>query len=162
VEVFGCGETAEEGEAFGDYTYLPLDVHRVLGGVEAEDVNGAGGGSEQAGEHLDGGGFACAVGAEEAEELTRGYGEVDVLNGGEVAEAAGETGGGDGGDHVREAYLKGKGPFRENFRRKRLWVSANPLSEPILFTSTNSFTSAYSGGRRALLFIRGESEEALR
>ena len=75
-------------------------------GVEAEDLDAAGGGGEEAGEHLDGGGFTGAVGAEEAEELTGRDGEVDVLNGGEVAETAGEVGGGDGRDHVGEAYRR--------------------------------------------------------
>ena len=107
AEIFGCGETAEEGEAFGDDADLALDFDGVGDGVEAEDLDAAGGGGEQAGEHLDGGGFAGAVGAEEAEELAGRDGEVDVLNGGEVAETAGEACGGDGRDHVAEAYLRG-------------------------------------------------------
>ena len=84
-----------------------LDFDGVGDGVQAEDLDGAGGGGEQAGEHLDGGGFACAVGAEEAEELAGSDGEVDVLNGGEFAETAGEACGGNGGDHVWEGYLRG-------------------------------------------------------
>jgi hypothetical protein len=103
-EVFGCGETAEEGEAFGDDTDLALDFDGVGSGVEAENLDAAGGWRKQAGEHLDGGGFAGAVGAEEAEELAGGDGEVDILDGGEVAETAGEIGGGDRGDHVGEGY----------------------------------------------------------
>ena len=63
------------------------------GEVFAEDVDAAGGGGEQAGEHLDGGGFACAVGAEEAEELAGSDGEIDVADCGELAETAGEGGG---------------------------------------------------------------------
>ena len=39
VEVFGCGETAEEGEAFGDDADLPLDFDGVGEGVEAEDLD---------------------------------------------------------------------------------------------------------------------------
>ena len=100
AEVFGCGEAAEEGEAFGDYADLAFDLDGVGGGIEAENLDAAGGRGEEAGEHLDGGGFAGAVGAEEAEELTGGDAEVDVLNGGEVAEAAGQVGGGDGRGHV--------------------------------------------------------------
>ncbi len=99
-EVLGCGEAAEEGEAFGDDADLAFDFDGVGGGVEAENLDGAGGGREEAGEHLDGGGFAGAVGAEEAEELAGGDGEIDVLNGGEIAETTGEACGGDGGDHV--------------------------------------------------------------
>ena len=104
AEILGGGEAAEESEAFRDDADLALDFDGVSGGVEAEDLNAAGGGSEQAGEHLDGGGFACAVGAEEAEELAGGDGEIDVLNGGEFAETAGEIGGGDSGSHLGEAY----------------------------------------------------------
>ena len=79
AEVFGGGEAAEEGEAFGDDADLAFHFDGVCGDcVEAEDLDGAGGGREQAGEHLDGGGFTCAVGAEEAEELAGGDGEVDV------------------------------------------------------------------------------------
>ena len=74
-------------------------------GVEAEDLDAAGGGGEQPGEHLDCGGFAGAVGTEEAEELAGCDGEIDVLNSGEVSETAGEIGGGDSGIHVGEGYL---------------------------------------------------------
>jgi hypothetical protein len=117
AEVLGCGETAEEGEAFGDYADLPFDFDGVGEGVEAEDPDAAGGGGEKSGEHLDGSGFAGAVGAEEAKELAGRDGEVDVLNGGEVAEAAGEAGGGDGRDHVAEAYLRGIVAGGQSFER---------------------------------------------
>src|SRR4051812_21220267 len=79
AEVFGCGEAAEEGEAFGNDADLALDFDGIGDRVEAEDPDAAGGGSEEAGEHLDSSGFAGAVGAEEAEELTGRDGEVDVL-----------------------------------------------------------------------------------
>ena len=98
-EVFGRGETAEKRHALGDDTDLALERDGVLREVFAEDFDAAGGGGEQAGEHLDGGGFACAVGAEEAEELAGCDGEVDAVDGGEVAEAAGKGGGLDGGRH---------------------------------------------------------------
>ena len=92
-----AGEAAEERQAFGDDADLALDFEGMGGEVEAEDLDVAGGGREQAGEHFDGGGFAGAVGAEEAEELARGDGEGDVIDGGEGAEAAGEVADGDGG-----------------------------------------------------------------
>src|SRR6202012_2564240 len=106
VEVFGCGEPAEKGKAFGHYSDLAFDLDGIGSSVEAEDLDATGGRSEQTGEHLDGSGLARAVGAEEAEELARSHGEVDVLNGGEIAETAGEAGGDDGRDHVGEAYLR--------------------------------------------------------
>jgi hypothetical protein len=146
AKVFGGGEAAEEGEAFGDDADLAFDFDGVGDGVEAEDLDAAGGGGEEAGEHLDGGGLAGAVGAEEAEELTGGDGEVDVLDGGEVAEAAGEAGGDDGWDHVREGYLKGKRPFRESLGGKAMGCG-------------QFFASANRGGRGVRCYpLRGEPE----
>ncbi len=97
AEVFGCGEAAEEGEAFRDNADLTLEFERMGGEVEAEELDLAGGGSEQAGEHFDGGGLPCSVGSEEAEELTGSDAEADAVDGGELAEAAGEVVRGDGG-----------------------------------------------------------------
>ena len=99
TEILGGGEAAEEGEALGDDADLALDFKGVCGEVHAEHLNAAGGGCEQAGKHLDGGGLACAVGAEEPEELAGRDAEIDVLHGNEIAEAAGEPGGGDGSIH---------------------------------------------------------------
>ena len=65
--------------------------------IEAENFDAPGGGREQAGEHLDGGGFARAVGAEEAEELSGRDAQVDAVNGHKFAEAAAQALGGDGG-----------------------------------------------------------------
>jgi hypothetical protein len=86
-------------------------------------LNAAGGGGEESGEHFDGGGLACSVRAEEAEELAGRDGEIDVLNGREVAETAGEVGGGDGGNHLGERIsyvvaLEGKGRRVGEFRRE--------------------------------------------
>ena len=39
VEVLGCGEAAEEGEALGDDTNLSLDFDGMGSGVEAKDLN---------------------------------------------------------------------------------------------------------------------------
>ena len=50
----------------------------------------AGGRFEQAAEHLDGGGFARAVRAEQSVDFAVSHLEVDVLDGGEIAEALGE------------------------------------------------------------------------
>ena len=108
-EVFRCSKTAEEGQAFGDDADLALDVDWVRDGVEAKDLDGAGCRGEEASKHLDGGGFACSVWAKETKELAGSDREVDVLNRDEVAETTGEACGGDGGDHVWEAYRRGWG-----------------------------------------------------
>ena len=56
------------------------------GGVETVELHVAAGGRQQRGEHLDGGGFAGAVGAQEGEDLALGDIESDIVDGGEVAE----------------------------------------------------------------------------
>jgi hypothetical protein len=147
TEVFGCGEAAEEGEAFGDDTDLTLDLYGIGDGVKAKDLNGAGGGSEKAGKHLDGGGFAGSVRTEEAEELAGGDGEVDVLNGGKVAETAGEACRGDGGDHVREAYLRGEDGLERNLRDlgKDAWLKPfvnDPISSLRRYSRKKAFCFA--------------------
>ena len=117
AEIFAGGEAAEERHAFGHDADLAFEFGGVFGEVGAEDADRSGGGREQAGEHLDGGGFAGAVGAEEAEELPGLHGEVHVVDGGEVAKAAGELGGLDGGGHSLRNILGGK-------RRARRLISA--------------------------------------
>jgi hypothetical protein len=97
AEVLRRGEAAEECEAFGDYADLALDVEGVRGEVQAEEFDVAGGGSQETSEHFDGGGFACAVGSEEAEKLACGDVESDAVNRGERAKAAGEVAEGNGG-----------------------------------------------------------------
>src|SRR5262249_45243258 len=54
-------------------------------------------GAEQSNHHLDGGRFAGAVGAEEAEELAAADNEVEAVDGDLLAESLGEAPGGDGG-----------------------------------------------------------------
>ena len=99
AEVLGRGETAEERHALGNDADVALELGGVCGEVLAENADAAGGGCEQAGEHFDGGGFARAVGAQEAEELSGGYGEIDILNCSKFAEAASERGRFDGQGH---------------------------------------------------------------
>ena len=52
------------------------------GKTEAEDLDGAAIGGNQAGEHADGGGLARAVGAEEAEEGAARHFEIHAIDGG--------------------------------------------------------------------------------
>uniref|UniRef100_E6QMS5 Uncharacterized protein n=1 Tax=mine drainage metagenome TaxID=410659 RepID=E6QMS5_9ZZZZ len=91
MEHFGCGEALEKRETFGHDADLALDLERVLGEIEAEDLDGPVGGLKQAGEHADAGGFASTVGAEKAEELALIDAQIDALDGDKRAEAAGEA-----------------------------------------------------------------------
>src|SRR5579863_1466009 len=102
VQEFGSGEAAEQRHAFGDDADLPFDFYGTDVEVESEDLDLPGTGREQSGEHLDGGGFPCAVGAEEAEELAGRHLQVDAVDGKQLAEAAGQALGGDGGCGVHE------------------------------------------------------------
>ena len=91
IQIFGAGEASEEGHAFGYDADLTFHLDRVRGQIEAENFDASGRGGEQAGEHLDGGGFASAVRPQETEELSWGDAEVYILDGGESAEASRET-----------------------------------------------------------------------
>ena len=68
-----------------------LMAARSVADVEPRHAALAGGGRQQAGEHLDGGGLAGAVGPQEAEDLAGLDLEGHAVHGREVAEAAGEV-----------------------------------------------------------------------
>ena len=63
-----------------------LPVH----GVEPVHADASAGGSEQRGEHLDGGGLAGSVGAKEGEDFAFGHFERDVVDGREGVEFLGQ------------------------------------------------------------------------
>jgi hypothetical protein len=67
----------------------PLDGEIV--DALAADVDVAGGGHFQAGDHAEHGGLAAAAGAEEGDQLAVLDGQVDVLDGDHVAEALGDV-----------------------------------------------------------------------
>ncbi len=95
-EVLPDGQFAIERESLRHIAH-PLaggDIFRVDRLAEQPGFAFAGG--QQAGEHLHGGGFAAAVGAEEAEDFTAGDAEVNVVDGDEVAKAHGQPTGFDG------------------------------------------------------------------
>ena len=93
-DVFEDGEAAEEAdvlEGAGDAGAVDLEGLFADEGFSGEsDV--AGGGAVDAGDDVEGGGFAGAVGADEAEELALVEREVEVVEGFEAAEVEGEVG----------------------------------------------------------------------
>ncbi len=104
AEELGAGEAAEQGHAFGHDPDLALDFDGMRVEIDAEDFDASGAGREQAGQHFDGGGFTRAIGAEEAEELSGGDAQVDVVNGYEFSEAAGQAFCRDGGCEVHRVF----------------------------------------------------------
>jgi len=78
------GVLKDDAEAAARFVLAPLRVETVK-------LYGAAGRPKQGGEHLDGGGFAGSVGAEEGENLAGGYLEGDVVDGGEGAEGLHEV-----------------------------------------------------------------------
>src|SRR5262249_51260051 len=64
-----AGEAVIEIELLGEDAHKSLSAERLAPDVHAADEGRACGGAEQADHHLDGGGFTCTVGTEEAEEL---------------------------------------------------------------------------------------------
>ena len=103
IQIFGAGETAEKRDALRHDTDLTLHFDWIIGEIDPENFHAAGRRREEAGEHFDRGGFAGAVGAEEAEELAGGDAKVHIVDGDEVSEAARKMLGGDGWNVHRSA-----------------------------------------------------------
>src|SRR5260370_3482072 len=70
--------------------------------MHTEKRDAARGGSQEAGQHLDGGGLARAVGTQESEKLSRCDAQVDVVDSNEFSETASKALGRDGGGGVHE------------------------------------------------------------
>src|SRR3546814_5100064 len=70
---------------------LPLGRTGRVAQVQPDHMGLAPGRLEQAAQHLEGGGFAGAIGTEQAEDLALAYLEAHAVGGGEVAEALGEV-----------------------------------------------------------------------
>src|SRR5690606_31757530 len=68
-EVLPPGEGVVHGQILGDVADLAADGKGVDGGVQPHHPHGTAGGTEEGGEHHDGGRLAGAVGPEEAEDL---------------------------------------------------------------------------------------------
>ena len=89
--VFPGGEVAVEAGILKDDAETLARFVLVGLRVEPVEFDGAAGGLEQRGEHLDGGGLPCAVGPEEGEDLAFVDFEGDVVDGGEGAEGFDEV-----------------------------------------------------------------------
>jgi len=77
---FLSGEAAIEGGSGGEEADVGADFFGMLDDVVAADGGCAVGGFENSGEHTEGGGFAGAVGAEEAVDFAGLAGEADVID----------------------------------------------------------------------------------
>ena len=86
IHVFVGGEFVVDAGVLKDDAELLARGGLMGDGIEAVELHAAAGRRQQRGEHLDGGGFAGAVGAEKREDLALGDIEGDVVDGGEVAE----------------------------------------------------------------------------
>jgi len=100
-EVFEAGEGFEDCAGIGDEADAFFDFEGVAEQVEAADGGGAAGGFEHSGEHFKSGGFAGAVGAEEADDLAGRDFEGDGVDGDLCAEVLGET---IEGDHPGDSF----------------------------------------------------------
>src|ERR1700722_7256640 len=94
---FGASEAPKKRHAFRHDSDVALDLDWVGVQIDAENFDAPRARSEQPGQHFDGRRFSGAVGTEEAEELSGGDLQVDVIDGQQVAEAARQTLRGDGG-----------------------------------------------------------------
>ncbi len=81
---------AKQRHPFGHNADVPLYFERVGDQVLAKDLDGAGAGGKQPGQHFDGGRLACAIGTKKAEELSGLDSQIKVVNGCKSVEGAGE------------------------------------------------------------------------
>jgi hypothetical protein len=79
-QVFLTGETLVERQLFGEDSDHTLEREQIAGKREAFDRGIAGGGSQQAREHLDGRALARAVRAQEPEEGTARDGQIEGVD----------------------------------------------------------------------------------
>jgi hypothetical protein len=90
LEVFAAAEVGIEVGLLGDVAEAALEALQVAADILAVEEDASAGRLEQAGEHLDGGALAGAVGAEIAQDLARADGEADRVHGGGTDEGLGE------------------------------------------------------------------------
>ena len=82
LEILAAAEVGIEVRLLGNIAEAALEGFEIEADVLAVHGDAAGGGLEKSGEHLDGGAFSGAVGAEIAENFTRPDGEADAIYGG--------------------------------------------------------------------------------
>ena len=81
VEIFVDGERAVEGVELRHHADLAARLGRIFDHVDPVDENGAGGGQRAGGADADGGGFSCAIGPQQAEDLALLQLQVDAIDG---------------------------------------------------------------------------------
>ena len=91
VQEFRSRQSSEKSHAFGNDSDLAFDLDRMRRKIDAEDFDTSRAGSEEAGEHLYGGGFSRAIGTEEAEELAGRDLQIDVVDCDQFAEASSQA-----------------------------------------------------------------------
>ena len=100
------GEVAGEGRVDGGEIGATEGLATALGEIAAADSDGAGGGLEDTEDHVDGGGFSGAVGAEEAEDFVGTDLEGEAVDGGGWAVLFAEIGDGEDGHQGRGDRLR--------------------------------------------------------
>ena len=99
IHVLLYGEISIQAEALGHVADLVFHGLRLAGDIEAGHARAAFGGVHQAAKHAQGGGFAGAIGTHQAENLPTRYGEIEMVDGNDGAEAPGEIVSFDDGVH---------------------------------------------------------------
>ena len=90
-QVLGHGELLVEGELLGHVAEVLTRRRGAAGQIDAGHQRLSAARAQQAALHLEGGGLARAVGAEQAEDLPPAHREADVVGGGEIPEPFGEA-----------------------------------------------------------------------
>src|SRR6266404_6310299 len=90
LEILRTRQALEKAHTLGNNADLAFYFNGIRGKVHTEELHAAGSGREQAGQYLDGGRFSSTVRAQESEELSRSYLQIDAIDGGQVAEFPGQ------------------------------------------------------------------------
>src|SRR3990172_4182945 len=104
-QVVAGGKIRVERRAFEDSAAAREDLGLPGASIEAEELDAAGGGGDQAEDERNAGGLAGAVGAEEAEHAAGRYRQIEAGEGQALAVALGQTGCAE--DRLRRSHLRG-------------------------------------------------------
>jgi hypothetical protein len=72
LQVLGGGQISIQTGILKNDAELLANFVRLLRGVQSVQLQAAAGGRQERGQHLDGGGFPCAIGPEECEDFALG------------------------------------------------------------------------------------------
>src|SRR4051794_39569381 len=87
AQELGPRQSSKQRHAFGHNANLALNLDRIGIEIKAKYLDAPRSGRQQPRKHFDGGGLACTIRSEKAEELSGGNSEIHIIDGDEFSEA---------------------------------------------------------------------------